>query len=282
MKENQQLKAVEPCFMWLLFQEKPEVPDQSVWQNLLKERGYCTELGIEAEGFKTVLLPEYIVEFKEGKKACAQLVLFDVDSMQMGRVDSFARQQFWDVPDGVNLMESCGYRVLTGDFLSLGLSGLQRCAILSDWLEIVLEMFPDCVAVYFQASQKLLTANQLRHNPLQGSTRFLYGGLNARLFNVEKSSNKKECVVDTLGLYAFGVADVQYHFFDLDVNEVVNHAYRVALYQFEQGMPIQNQETVEGFGEDQRWSCCYEVSLVQPMREVLDIQCKGNAAGRDK
>ncbi|QQO08782.1 DUF4261 domain-containing protein [Breznakiella homolactica] len=85
--------------------------------------------------------------------------------------------------------------------------------------------------------------------------------------------------MDTLGLYAFGLPDVQYHFRGLDPNAVVSHAYNVAYYQFEYDAPIESGHTVDGIDPAVQWTCRYESALIQPAREVLDIAPGEYAAG---
>ena len=86
-------------------------------------------------------------------------------------------------------------------------------------------------------------------------------------------------MIDTLGLYAIGLPDVQYHFHDLDPDQVVNHAYSTASYIFANNVPIKSGETIDGLwggriDPEVRWRCQYEMALIQPAREVLDI-CPG-------
>lgn len=89
-------------------------------------------------------------------------------------------------------------------------------------------------------------------------------------------------LVDSLGLYAIGLPDVQYHFHELDPNAVVDHAYNVAAYIFTQDDPIQDGETIAGLNGQKmdaeiRWECQHESALIQPEREVMDI-CPGEYA----
>lgn len=148
------------------------------------------------------------------------------------------------------------------------------------WLELALSLFPDCVAVWIPGSGKLLTPGQILNNSLQGDDRFIYIGVNVRFFNI---LGTEDMMVDTLGLYAIGLPDIQYHFHGLDPNPLVNHAYSVASYIFENNAPVKSGETIAGIGEDGnvdaqvKWKCCYERSLFQPERDVMDI-CPGEYA----
>ena len=80
-----------------------------------------------------------------------------------------------------------------------------------------------------------------------------------------------------------GLPDLQYHFHDFNPNYIVNHAYDTAYYIFENNNPIKNGETVDGISEGEfdrniQWECHYEQSLIQPVREVIDI-CMNEYAG---
>ena len=125
--------------------------------------------------------------------------------------------------------------------------------------------------------------DQVLSNPCDGDDRFIYWGVNVRFFNIEGTS---DAVVDTLGLYAIGLTDVQYHFHGLDLNAVVNHAYNVASYIFENDVPVKDGETIDGIFENGidrsvQWPCHYEMSLIQPRREVMDI-CPGEFASGNR
>jgi hypothetical protein len=162
--------------------------------------------------------------------------------------------------------------------MAAGLPALERADILAKWADIVLNFFPTCEAAFFATSGKLLPASALHSNPHSGPARFLHGGLNIRFFRVQ---NSEDMVVDTLGLYALGLPEVQLHFHTADPNAMVRYAGNVALYQFQNNAPIQNGETVDaaaGLDQDQ-WPCQYEDSLIQPLRTVLDIRPGPFAAG---
>ena len=151
--------------------------------------------------------------------------------------------------------------------------------MLTEWLETTLELFPDCVAVWTPSSGKLLTREQVLNNPWAAPARFLHFGMNIRFFNIQ---NTNDMIVDTLGLYAIGLPDIQYHFHDLDPNAVVNHAYNAAAYIFDTDASIKDGETIDGISEQGidrsiQWKCQYERSLIQPDREVMDI-CPGQYA----
>lgn len=262
--------------MWLLFREKCESPPAAALREKLKEKFGGVDV-VTDSALSAFALTEHVVAYEGGQKVPTQLIITECAPVKEPFGDAIARSQFWDCPGGAELLDSCSWQVMIGDFMAGGLPALERADILSDWLELALELFPACEAVFFQASGKLLTAEKARENPYSGPLRFVWGGVNARLFNIEGAD---EMVVDTLGLYAMGLADVQYHFHSLDPNAVVHHAYNTAIYQFENNAPIQSGHTIEGAEPGSRWKCRYERSLIQPSRDVLDIAAGEFAAGR--
>jgi hypothetical protein len=132
-----------------------------------------------------------------------------------------------------------------------------------------------------------MTAESLRNNPYKekGIERIFHGAVNTRFFRV---GDTEDMVVDTLGLYVFGIPDVQFHFHGLDPNHVVRLATDIGMYQLNNGIPIKDGETVDSldaegnYRQDIQWKCQYEMSLIEPKREVLDINTGEFAAGNRK
>jgi hypothetical protein len=262
----------------LLFKERVQTPDTTTLKSKIEERFGAVDSVSADAALRSFALPRYAYTIDEGKALPPTIMISGCDEIKKPLADEIARTQFWDIENGAALLDSLPFSVLIGDFFARGLEPLTRAGILADWLEIALDLFASCEAVYFQPSGKLLLADQLRDNPYQyrGASRFLYGGINMRFFRIDGS---KDRVVDTLGLFAFGLADVQYHFRDLDINEMVKHAFNTAIYQFENNEAIKDGDTVEGLNAGEKWRCQYEDALIQPKRAVLDIAAGAYAAG---
>ncbi|MDR3162627.1 MAG: DUF4261 domain-containing protein [Helicobacteraceae bacterium] len=261
----------------LLFKERADAPETVTLQSKVEAKfGEIDKVADNANIASFALLNRACM-IEEGKAIPPMIMLVGCDRLSKPLADGIARTQFWDVENGARLLDSLPFSAVLCDFMARGLEPLARAEILADWLDIALDLFPSCKAVYFQPSAKLLLAGQLRDNPYRdrGAARFLYGGVNTRHFRVDGTGDS---VVDTLGMFAFGLADIQYHFRDLNINDVVRHAYNTAIYQFENGEPIKDGNTVDG-AAGEKWLCRYEQALIQPSREVLDIAPAARAAG---
>ena len=83
-------------------------------------------------------------------------------------------------------------------------------------------------------------------------------------------------------MYAIGLPDIQYHFHDLNVNDVISHALNIAAYIFDKGDIIKSGDTIQSIFENVQWKCRYENSLLKPHRKILDINMLEYASGNRK
>ena len=97
----------------------------------------------------------------------------------------------------------------------------------------------------------------------------VYGFVNVRFYNLEGTDGDR--VMDTLGLGALGLTDLQLHYRELAPGEVAAELYNIAVYLLENGDVIEDGHTVQGFTPEDRWRCRHEMSLMPPRRPVLDI-----------
>lgn len=269
--------------MKLLFKEKPEMPDNDTLKKALEKRFGDVD-PVCPTGLVSFAVKKYEVEYKDSVKVPAQTVMSEPQDFDPASVDAFTRSQFWDTPDGGELLDSCRYQVMVFDMMSAGLPYKERCDLLMGWLETALSLFPDCTAVFIQPSGKLFHAEQVRNHQIPKSDRFIYFCVNVRFFNIQGTNDH---IIDTLGLYAIGLPDVQYHFHGLDPNHVVNHAYNVASYIFANNAPVKSGETIDGLyqgtlSQRVQWPCQYENALIQPVRSVMDICPNEYASGGRK
>ena len=157
----------------------------------------------------------------------------------------------------------------------------ERAELDMDFLEALVEMFPQCKAVYFQNSGKLFTAEAIRNHSVPRDNRFLHFAVNVRFFNIQ---NSQDMMVDSLGMHTLFLPDLQYHFHAMEPNWVVNHAYNVLSYIFDHENPIKSGDPIDGvvdgaISRELMWRCNYESALIQPVREVIDIHMGEYASG---
>ncbi|MCD8179503.1 MAG: DUF4261 domain-containing protein [Tannerellaceae bacterium] len=268
--------------MFLLFEDDTIYPSiEQVKEKLTEKLGEVDIVSDQAR-LSSFAIKQFPVKYKDASVP-AQVLLGDISPIQPDLIGGLEQTQQWDCPEWEEVWNSCRYQLMISDFVAAGLEYKQRCELLISWVEVLMELFPACRGIWNPASGKILTRNQVLNNPYEKEGRFLYLGMNVRSFNIQ---NTPDSLVDTLGLYAIGLPDIQYHFHDLNPDAVVNHAYNVAFYIFNNEVEIKNDETLPGITNGQmdpviKWPCQHEKSLIQPARDVLDV-CPGEFAAGNR
>ncbi|WP_310944672.1 DUF4261 domain-containing protein [Paenibacillus doosanensis] len=179
-----------------------------------------------------------------------------------------AIQQAWHWGEAEQTLQECRHSLLLIDMMASGLEPKSRLELFTGALRAVLETAP-CDALYFRESDKLVEPGAYLAAIEQGAG--LYGAMNVRFYNVKGTgSDRHEGLMDTIGLAALGIPDVQCHFYDLAPNEVAGVLTDIGYYLFNQGDVISDGETI-GFTEDMRWRCEHQYALAAPRRVVIDL-----------
>ena len=116
-----------------------------------------------------------------------------------------------------------------------------------------------CVAVWWKPADRLVEPRTLASAARQDDP--LRVALNLRLFHVE-AGRSDERVMDTVGLAALALPDVQCHFFALDAAAVAALLEETARYLYAEGDTIADDDTVAGL-DGTPWLCRRELALVE-------------------
>ncbi len=95
------------------------------------------------------------------------------------------------------------------------------------------------------------------------------GSLNVRFFNISNSDG--DMIMDTRGMEEIGLHDLQCHYRELDPNHVSQILFNTAYYIYENGPVIESGNTIAGIEPDSKWRCQFEESILDPKREILDV-----------
>ena len=282
-KADSQIRPGGVFMVQLLMKEKCEMPASERFTEILsKYLGKVEEYG-DRKVCVNFVAHDYISEMKDASLPVT-LMISDCEEFVQGSIDAFRRSQMWDcMNDRDQILSECKYQVFANDMLGGGLPARKRANMLMDYLEALVELYPQCEAVYNVNSGKLIKADDIRKKEITGIDRFIRYAVNVRFFNVEGTDDS---VVDTLGLSLLYIEDLQYHFHDMDPNWIVNHAYNLASYLLNNDNPMKDGDTIDGIRngmivQDIQWKCQYEDALIQPARVVMDV-CMGDYAAGDR
>lgn len=266
--------------MQLLFEEPCEMPEKEQMNAIMqKHLGEVDNFSYDEKvaGFG---VKKYIAEYKDAKVP-PQLMIMGCNEFDGAQIGAMERSQMWDCENSEEVLSSCKYQVFATDMMAAALPYKERAELDMDFLEALVEMYPKCKAVYFQNSGKLFMADVIREHNVPRESRFIYFAVNVRFFNIE---NTNDMMIDSVGMNTLFLPDVQYHFHGMNQDWVVNHAYNVLSYIFDNENPIKSGDPIDGvvdgaMSQKVMWRCQYEHALIQPVREVIDIFMNEYASG---
>lgn len=266
----------------LLMEEKCEFPDiERISSVMSKHLGEIDFFSSDSE-ITGIAAKEYIGHYSNGKEAVpAMLMMTQCLEIDTPLMDEVALSQTWDCPNADQIFASCKYQIIANDMLAAALDYKKRAELLVRFVEALMELFPTCRAVIFDNSKKMLTRDAIINCTIPEKSRFIYYAVNVRFFNIQGREDK---MVDTLGMSTLFLPDLQYHFHGMNPDYVVNHAFNFLSYIFDSNNPIKPGDSIDGIKDGQismdvQWTTRYEDALIQPVREVIDINMGEYAAG---
>ena len=266
----------------LLMEEKCEIPDKEHINSIMEKHLGEIDFFSNDSDITGIAAKNYMGYYENGTKAVpAMLMISDCFDINKPLMDDVALSQTWDCPDAEQILDSCKYQVIANDMLTAVLDYKQRAELIVRFVEALMELFPTCRAVIFDNSKKMITRDTIINCTIPEESRFIYYAVNVRFFNIQ---GKEDKMVDTIGMSTLFLPDLQYHFHGMDPNYVVNHAYNFLSYIYDSNNPIKPGDSIDGIKDGQismdvQWTTRYEESLIQPVREVIDINMGEFAAG---
>ncbi|MDH5606721.1 MAG: DUF4261 domain-containing protein [Anaerolineae bacterium] len=258
----------------LLFDKEVNL-DSAALLTSLKELGLnVTETKLEkgekdeSRSFSAFKINE--VEVDLGGKKVAPLLLFTPEASlkDLAGVQG-ALDQSWDF-DKENIdVRGLSHSILVSDMFSHSQPHIERMDNIRKAVLAVLDQ-ADCQAIYWQPSNHFLSPEKFLQVQSQPDYNWIFAGfVNVRMFNIQNKPG--DLLMDTLGLTAMGLADLQCHFRKLDPNDIAAKLFDTAYYIFSNGMVIEDGNTIGGLRPKDKWKCHYEKSLIGPDRIVIDI-----------
>lgn len=177
-------------------------------------------------------------------------------------------QQSWGCPTANDIVNSANHVCLVTEFMAQGLNPQDRIKAFHATLQAVTEITKP-VAMAFHHSCQIIDPSDYLSN-LDRPFWARIGVTNVRFFNISNGGSD-EMIMDTRGLSEIGIPDLQCHFQGLDTNGVAGNLSSIAMYVAEHGPVIESGHTVPGLNEGDLWVCQLEDSLLDPKREVLDV-----------
>lgn len=271
-KYEEELKNVPDGFaerysVELYMKEQPIILENKLLENLRK---YCgnVEISSKEDSSITFAFMDYILEYKNASVPVSISISVGEKEPESEKLRR-SLDQSWNSDNDKESIENCKIKIVVADMMAIGLDYTKRMELFQKALYSIVELIP-CEGVNFHITEQVISRDDyLENNPLNDEYDPMFGILNVRLFNIEGKEN--EYIMDTLGLSAVGLCDLQCHFKNLNIEEVANVLYTYGYYIFDNPDALDDLKTIEGISKNDKWECQHEVALAAPERVVLDI-----------
>jgi hypothetical protein len=258
-----------------LFYERPPRLDAGALESRIRQALPHTKLVSDRQKPSPLLFAHeaeaHVIEYNDGKRAPAQTAaIFSYEFKK--EVPDYAPElgQTWDWPGAEAAVEGCKPYVTLTETMARLLDARTRLQLFQTVLLAFVEATRPRAILWAPACKFLDPAAFLRATGDEDPNALTFTALNVRMFRVE-NHNPGDTVMDTCGLAAFGLPDLQVHFNGLDPQHVARHLFNTALYVFQNGNVIEDGHTIDGVEPGQKWLCRHELAVVGPEREVIDM-----------
>ena len=211
--------------------------------------------------------PQVRVPFK-GESVPVQCVIGLLNHPVDERFLTAALDQSWDWPEARAAVADHRCSVVVSDLLASGLPYRERLDLFQNVLLGVLEVVP-ASAILWRPCGRVVDPTAYRRSRREGEQSDpLFGALNVRMFPTEESG---EVLMDTLGLSALGLPDLQCRFTGVDPNLVAGLLHGAGRYVFDKGDVLSEGHTVPAPGGKGQWACQPGVASAPPARRVVEL-----------
>lgn len=254
----------------LFFYDKPNLDDDKINDSLkdkFKKIGFPENL----ESFKSsrhYFFKDYEVEFEEGIiPAQGTIFIPDTVGIEIAKLET-AFHQSWNWQDAELVVRKCKFEVLLTDVMSRNLDYKKRIEFFQKFVASIVDVLKPN-AIWISNGDKIMNREEYLTCFEVNDFQNLNGFMNVRLFNLQESDG--EMLMDTLGLNSLGLPDFEIRFRDYNPSAIAGLLFNYGNYIFENGVVIENGNTIQGIEEHQKWKCYFKESLLAPKRIIIEI-----------
>lgn len=183
---------------------------------------------------------------------------------------SAALAQSWQFPEARQALEPCRFVLTLRETPVPGAPPAQRLRTLQAAVQTVLEAVHGEALHCIDSQQFIPPGLFVGETEARGIPTLQAGAINVRFFRIDTPGVADgRFLMDTLGLHALGLPDVQIDYRWLDPGAVARTLFGAAAYLFEFGDVIEEGHSIEGCLPGSRWSAKRMDSVAEPRRPVV-------------
>jgi hypothetical protein len=254
----------------LLYEHPPTIPAGHL-QNRLTSVLPSAKLISKAGEDEPILIAHenHVFEFKDGQKVHALTAIARGNPVDPARFTAALHQTF-DWPEARQVVARASHQLVVAEMMARVFEPSARVKMFYNVLLQLVEIAPP-LAIHCHHSERILNpAKVIEASGSSNDIERMSPFLNVRLFRISNGQDG-ELLMDTRGLAALGLPDLQIHFRNLEAGRVAGLLYNSALYIYSNGDCIKDGHTIQGLGPDQKWRCRHEAAILAPKRIVIDL-----------
>jgi hypothetical protein len=221
--------------------------------------------------------PEYSIRLADATIAAQTLIRMSEQQSDLTSLEG-SLQQSWDFPAARTAVGQCRGSLLVTDFMTSRLEPRSRVELFQRVVRGMLEV-ADVRAIHWHPSGRVIepTAYKSAYESGNRGALFAASAINVRMFSNERGL----IIMDTLGLGALELPDVQCYYRGLSEDAVAKFLFNLGWYLFSSGNRIADGDTLSGADGRTPWRVRHRRSLLAPSRPVLDIDPGPAYAGHE-
>lgn len=246
----------------LLFDENPFFENTNLLTNL-KKHFNNVEILFSTSNISSFVFNDYTT-CAEGIEIPVQILVIK-ENAQLNMIKlKHSLDQTIDWNDAELAIDKCNFALVISDFMATEIKYNDRIFLFNKFLKALLEVLP-CTAIHWSYSQKVVEPLEYQNALEQESLYSLYGIVNVRYFKKDSYY-----IMDSIGLSALGLPDLQCKFKNIDTGIIATILYEYANNIFEKGDYINDDTKIKSM--DFEFRCHHEFSLTAPKRIVLNLE----------
>lgn len=159
---------------------------------------------------------------------------------------------------------NCNYSIVISDFMATEINYNDRIYLFNKFLKGLLEVIP-CKAIHWSYSQKIVNPIDFQIAINESDFYTLFGIINVRYFKFNEL-----LILDTIGLSALGLPDIQCKFNFLDKGLIATILYDLAHKIFTNGDYIKDNTEITIMNT--KFLCTHQFSVTTPKRVIINLE----------
>lgn len=251
----------------LLYEKSLDIDSLELLSLLKKEFGNV-EILLKTDTIISYIFKDILIDLKNERIPLQFMIINEKDWMNKYRLEE-SLEQTWDWKDAKVAIENCNYTVVMSDFMADNVNYQKRVQFFNRVLYLFITLYKPN-GINWTYSQKIVNPDMYLKSLEEEKNNSLFGHLNVRYF---KTTNN-EYVMDTLGLAALGLPDLQCHFKGLEFGEVALTLFEYAKKIYKYGDYIIDGQKKYNLFINKEEKLKHELSITIPPRLVINIDLK--------